>query len=92
MIGSDTICRNRWADNNMKCELKVLREPPIGWFSIDSWKTFVVRVFELEIMFFIAVPIANFCIVRPINILYVGCILGILLYLLAWCSCKKRRA
>ena len=75
----------------MKCELKVIREPPTGWFSIDSWKTFVVKVFELEIMVFIAIPIANFCMVHPINSLYVGCILGLTLYFLAWCSCKKRR-
>ena len=89
MIGSDTICRNRWADNNMKCELKVLKEAPRRWFSVDSWKTLGMKVVGLGLMLIIAKPIADFCEVSHINTFCVGGILALTMYLLAWCRCRK---
>ena len=73
----------------MKCELKVIRYASRGWLTIGSWKALGVRVVVFCLSVTIAIPIANFCVVHPINSLYVGCILGATLYLLAWYRCRR---
>ena len=75
----------------MKCELKAIRYAGREWFNIGSWKGLGVRIVGLCLVATVAIPITLFCKVKPINSLYVGCIVGATMYLLAWCSCRKGR-
>ena len=73
----------------MKCELKVIRYAGREWFNIGSWRGLLVRIVRLCLITTIAIPLTLFCKVQPINTLYVGCILGAMMYLLAWGRCRE---